>query len=459
MSMQRLLACLTALHLAAAPALASQNQLSSPTTGTVSGLQLTNNYNSALDSLNTCNSGTSAPTNQLSGTPSEGNCWQNTTASPHPRQYFDGAQWLTPVWLDTVNHLPIVQIGGGTNTVASAATTDLCSVPQAYLTITGNNTITSFGSTCKAGASKLITFSGALTLTYNATSLMIPGAANVTTSAGDQALVTALGSGNWQVTSYTPATGQALVNPAIPVGAKLDFFGPAAPANYQFAFGQAVSRTTFASLLTAVTITQSVTRTNGSPTLTGFSDTTQIGGGGIEGAGIPTGTSISSCTVSTCTMTQNATSSGTANVTIFPFGDGDGSTTFNLPDCRGVATAGRDNMGGTPRGKLTNTYALANPDALGVTLGAQNHTLALGETPSFSYTPAGSVSVNLTSVPPDGGGVNEPNTGGTISVVIRTGTPSASGSFTGTPATLGGSGNAHSIVPPLLTTNCLIRSN
>src|ERR1700761_7923581 len=101
------------LALAPAQAFASQNALLSPTTGTVSGLQLTNNYNNALDSVNTCNSGTSAPTNQLSGTPSLGNCWLNSTANPYPVNYYDGADWLPPFYVDATHHLIDAQIGGG----------------------------------------------------------------------------------------------------------------------------------------------------------------------------------------------------------------------------------------------------------------------------------------------------------------------------------------------------------
>ena len=117
--MNRLLVWLLCILLIVAPARASQNQLSSPTTGTVSGLQLTNNYNNALDSLNTMNSGASAPTNQLSATPSAGNSWLNTTATPYPREVYDGTNWLTPYWLDATNHYTLVKIGGGAATVAS----------------------------------------------------------------------------------------------------------------------------------------------------------------------------------------------------------------------------------------------------------------------------------------------------------------------------------------------------
>jgi hypothetical protein len=342
---------------------ASQNPLSSPTTGTVSGLQLTNNYNGALDSVNTCNSGSTAPTNQLTGTPSLGNCWLSTASNPNPVQWYDGSNWLTPFWVDAVNHYTNVKIGGGMASVASAATVDLCAsanAPQAYIVITGNVTVTSFGSTCKAGHVKLITFAGALTLTYDPTSLIIPGAASVATAAGDQAIVVALGGGNWQVVSYAPASGQSLVNLAVPVGTVLTFGGYTIPANFVEGYGQAISRTAYPNYLAAVTSVQSVTRTSGSPTLTGFSDTTRFGSGQyVEGAGIPAGSYILSCFVTTCTLNNNASSSGNANATVFLYGDGDGSTTVTVPDCRGREVVYRDNIGGNAAG-VSQVYTTIN---------------------------------------------------------------------------------------------------
>jgi microcystin-dependent protein len=446
---------------AISPALASQNNLFSPTVGTVSGLQLTNNYNNAIDSLNTLNSGTSSPTNQLSASPSLGNNWLNSTSSPYPISVYDGAQWVKRGWLDSTNHLFITLLGGGTASILSAATTDLCgsglSTPQAFITITGSTTITSFGSNCPVGTEKIITFAGALTLTWNATSMILPGAANIPTAAGDTARASYLGSGNWQVTQYQPANGGAVVNAAVDVGTAVLTFAVAVPsAKYLLSYGQAVSRTTYASLLANVTIVQSVTRTNGSPTLTGFSDTTQIGAGAaIEGAGIPAATTISSCTSTTCTMSANASSSGTANVTVFPYGNGDGSTTFNLPNCQGVALYGRDNMSGSPRGKLTTTYAGANPDALGVTIGAQNHTMQLGELVSHSHTITDqqhnhTFDFQTVGVTSGGTGVSNLQAGGNTKTI----TSSFTG-ITGTNAT--GSGNPFSIVPPGLMINCMIR--
>lgn len=92
-----------------------------------------------------------------------------------------------------------------TATIASATTTDLASDNAQAITISGTTTITGLG-TLKAGAVKFITFSGALTLTHNGTSLILPGGANITTAAGDCALAVSLGSGNWRVMHYTRAT-------------------------------------------------------------------------------------------------------------------------------------------------------------------------------------------------------------------------------------------------------------
>jgi hypothetical protein len=90
--------------------------------------------------------------------------------------------------------------------VASASTCDLGAVDATVLTITGTTGITSFG-TVSAGVWKIIVFSGVLTLTHNATSLILPGAANLTTAAGDAGLAVSLGSGNWRVALFSRANG------------------------------------------------------------------------------------------------------------------------------------------------------------------------------------------------------------------------------------------------------------
>lgn len=93
--------------------------------------------------------------------------------------------------------------------VASTATADVGAVAGLMHDITGTTTITSLG-TVSSGVWKLLKFEGALTLTHNATSLILPGAANITTADGDTALFMSEGSGNWRCHHYTRALGTGL---------------------------------------------------------------------------------------------------------------------------------------------------------------------------------------------------------------------------------------------------------
>ncbi len=85
--------------------------------------------------------------------------------------------------------------------IASATTTDIGAATGNFVDITGTTTITGFG-TVQAGARRIVQFDGALTLTYNASSMILPGNANITTAAGDIAEFVSLGSGNWICVSY-----------------------------------------------------------------------------------------------------------------------------------------------------------------------------------------------------------------------------------------------------------------
>jgi hypothetical protein len=88
--------------------------------------------------------------------------------------------------------------------VASAATTDISAANSSNIRITGTTTITSFGAALN-GLRRHVRFAAALTLTHNATSLILPGGANITTAAGDTAISMSLGSGNWVVVNFTRA--------------------------------------------------------------------------------------------------------------------------------------------------------------------------------------------------------------------------------------------------------------
>lgn len=94
--------------------------------------------------------------------------------------------------------------------IASATSTDLGAIGGLMHDITGTTTITGFG-TVAAGVWKIIKFEDALTLTHNATSLILPGAANITTANGDTALMISEGSGNWRCVSYVRAAVAPLV--------------------------------------------------------------------------------------------------------------------------------------------------------------------------------------------------------------------------------------------------------
>jgi len=101
-----------------------------------------------------------------------------------------------------LNHAPSVSL-------ASAATVNIGAAAANAITITGTTTITAFG-TIADGAIRVLTFADALTLTHNATGLILPGGANIATAAGDVAVMLSLGSGNWRCIAYQRASGTVL---------------------------------------------------------------------------------------------------------------------------------------------------------------------------------------------------------------------------------------------------------
>lgn len=94
-------------------------------------------------------------------------------------------------------------------TIASAGTMAIGAANAESLDVTGTTTITAFDSVA-AGVMRELVFGGALVLTHNATSLILPGGASITTAAGDVALMRSLGSGNWRCANYAKASGVAV---------------------------------------------------------------------------------------------------------------------------------------------------------------------------------------------------------------------------------------------------------
>jgi hypothetical protein len=101
---------------------------------------------------------------------------------------------------------PNVQSFNAAATVASAGTTNLGAATSNLIDISGSTTITSFGSTATDGQVFQVRFTGAPLLTYNATSLILPGAANIQAAAGDTAIFRALGGGNFVCETYQKAS-------------------------------------------------------------------------------------------------------------------------------------------------------------------------------------------------------------------------------------------------------------
>jgi hypothetical protein len=95
-----------------------------------------------------------------------------------------------------------------TVSLASAATVSIANAASNTITVTGTVGITSLGAAATAGIRRQVKFAAALTLTHNATSLILPTLANITTAANDVAEFLSLGGSNWLCTSYSRANGK-----------------------------------------------------------------------------------------------------------------------------------------------------------------------------------------------------------------------------------------------------------
>ena len=150
------------------------------------------------------------------------------------------------------------------------------------------------------------------------------------------------------------------------------------------------------------------------------------------------------------------------------YGVGDGSTTFNIPDLRGRVVAGFDSMGGSSANRLTGVSGGVDGDGLGNTGGSETHTLteaqlaahdhdatglsgsAADHTHQFTYDTA-QIAANNVTFP-----VSAIQTSGGATTVTTQGSGTVAVTITGDTADAG-SGTAHNNVQPTIILPYIMR--
>jgi hypothetical protein len=91
--------------------------------------------------------------------------------------------------------------------VASAAMCDLGAAGSLFVCVTGTAAISSFGTA--GNRLRFVRFADSLTVSHDAASLILPGAADMVTAPGDTAIFASDSSGNWRCAAYQRAHGGA----------------------------------------------------------------------------------------------------------------------------------------------------------------------------------------------------------------------------------------------------------
>ena len=131
------------------------------------------------------------------------------------------------------------------------------------------------------------------------------------------------------------------------------------------------------------------------------------------------------------------------------YGAGDGSTTFVVPDLRGLVIAGLDNMGGTSANRLLGVVGSVDGDNLGATGGNETHTLTTAEMPAHSHTGVVQQREDF-----------NPTTGATTQTPLGFGDTRGGGRASASPLTIDntGGGGAHPNVQPTMILNYIIKT-
>ena len=140
--------------------------------------------------------------------------------------------------------------------IASATTTNIGAATGEFVDVTGTTTITGLG-TIDAGIVRTVRFTGALTLTHNATSLILPNSSNITTFNGYIAVFRSLGSGNWVLVTDN-------LNPAVAIQLQTYTAFTTGGTSSAFTVTATPALTTYTNSRLAVTLNAAPT---GSPTI------------------------------------------------------------------------------------------------------------------------------------------------------------------------------------------------
>lgn len=153
--------------------------------------------------------------------------------------------------------------------------------------------------------------------------------------------------------------------------------------------GAAVSRSSYAALMAAITL--SFNGTASGSTISGLSSNTTAvlaAGMAIEGPGLGANATISGVSATSIMLSSNPTA-GVGNFIVFPNDNGDGGTTFQLPDMRGRVPVGANGPGGNnqPLVRLGGSTYNNLP-------GEATHSLTSTEGPSHYHSASGGVSIS-----------------------------------------------------------------